>query len=121
MMIKYSNCYFILYYIPVLEPLKFLKLSFQLLVRYKFHETCILFCEIDINVQLFQFILFVLFHCNFEETKAAFVGFEVLTSVTMKSSVFWDITPCSLVKVSRCFRGTYEYHLHLHDQRVNQA
>jgi hypothetical protein len=23
------------------------------------------------------------------------VGFEVLTAVVMKSSVFWDITPCS--------------------------
>jgi hypothetical protein len=27
------------------------------------------------------------------------VGFEVLTAVVMKSSVFWDITPCSPLKV----------------------
>jgi hypothetical protein len=26
-----------------------------------------------------------------------FIGFEVLTAVTMKSSVFWDITSCSPV------------------------
>jgi hypothetical protein len=32
---------------------------------------------------------------------AAAVGFEVLTGVVMKSSVFWDITPCSPLKVSR--------------------
>jgi hypothetical protein len=30
-----------------------------------------------------------------------FVGFEVLTPVVMKSSVFWDITPCSPLKVNR--------------------
>jgi hypothetical protein len=27
-----------------------------------------------------------------------FVGFEVLIVVAMKSSVFWDVTPCSPVK-----------------------
>jgi hypothetical protein len=26
------------------------------------------------------------------------VGFEVLTEVTMKSTVFWDMTPCSQKK-----------------------
>jgi hypothetical protein len=26
------------------------------------------------------------------------VGFEVLTPVLMKSTVFWDITPCSPLK-----------------------
>jgi hypothetical protein len=40
-----------------------------------------------------------------------FVGFEVLTAVVMKSSVFWDITPCSPLKVNRCFGGTYRIHL----------
>jgi hypothetical protein len=29
------------------------------------------------------------------------VGFEVLTAVIMKSSVFWDITLCSTLKVKR--------------------
>jgi hypothetical protein len=28
------------------------------------------------------------------------IGFEVLTAVTMKCSVFWHITPCSPVKVT---------------------
>jgi hypothetical protein len=28
------------------------------------------------------------------------VGFEVLTAVFVKNSVFWAITPCSLLKVN---------------------
>jgi hypothetical protein len=30
-----------------------------------------------------------------------YVGFEVLTAVVMKSTVFWDITPCILLSVNR--------------------
>jgi hypothetical protein len=30
--------------------------------------------------------------------KKHFVGSEILTAVVMKSSVFWDITPCSPLK-----------------------
>jgi hypothetical protein len=37
---------------------------------------------------------------------AAVVETEVLTAVVMKSSIFWDITPCSPLKVNRCFRRT---------------
>jgi hypothetical protein len=40
-----------------------------------------------------------------------FVGFEVLTPVVMKSSIFWDIKPCSPLKVNRRFGGTYRLHL----------
>jgi hypothetical protein len=29
-----------------------------------------------------------------------FVGYEVLTAVVMKSSVFWDITPCNPIEDS---------------------
>jgi hypothetical protein len=32
-----------------------------------------------------------------------FVGSEVLTAVVMKSIIFWDITPCSQLKVNRRF------------------
>jgi hypothetical protein len=35
--------------------------------------------------------------------KALFVGFEVLTSVVMKSSIFWGITMCSSLKFNRRF------------------
>jgi hypothetical protein len=34
------------------------------------------------------------------------VGFEVLTAEVMQSSIFWDITPCSLLKENRRFGGT---------------
>jgi hypothetical protein len=37
----------------------------------------------------------------------------------MKSSIFWDITPCTLLKVNRRFGGTYR--LHLQSRRINQA
>jgi hypothetical protein len=37
----------------------------------------------------------------------------------MKSIIFWDMTPCSLLSCNRCFRGTYR--LHLQGQRNNSA
>jgi hypothetical protein len=40
-----------------------------------------------------------------------FVGFEVLTVVIMKSTIFWVITPCSPLKVNPRFGGTYRLHL----------
>jgi hypothetical protein len=46
-------------------------------------------------------------------------GFEVLTAVVMKSSVFWDITPYNPLKVNRCFRGTCG--LHFQGRRKRQA
>jgi hypothetical protein len=47
------------------------------------------------------------------------VGFEVLTAVVMKSSVFCAITPCSPFKGNRCFRGTCRPHLQ--GQRISQV
>jgi hypothetical protein len=47
------------------------------------------------------------------------VGFEVLTVVVMKSSVFWDITTCSPLKVNQRFGETCC--LHLQGWRVSQA
>jgi hypothetical protein len=46
-------------------------------------------------------------------------GFEVLTAVVMKSTVFWDITPCSPLKVNRHFGGAYR--LHLKGRTISQA
>jgi hypothetical protein len=37
----------------------------------------------------------------------------------MKSTIFWDITPCSPLKVKLRFGGTYR--LHLHGRRISQA
>jgi hypothetical protein len=38
------------------------------------------------------------------------VGFQVLTAVAMKISVFWDITPCSTWKVSQLLGGAFCLH-----------
>jgi hypothetical protein len=35
----------------------------------------------------------------------SWVGFEVLTAVSMKIAVFWVVAPCSLVEVYQRFRG----------------
>jgi hypothetical protein len=37
-----------------------------------------------------------------ESTKYSFenIGFEVLTVVIIKSSIFWDIMPCHLLKIN---------------------
>jgi hypothetical protein len=37
--------------------------------------------------------------------------FEVFTVVVMKSIIFWDVTPCSLLSFNRRFGGTYRLHL----------
>jgi hypothetical protein len=47
-----------------------------------------------------------------------FAGFEVLTSVVMKSSIFWDITQCSPLKVNHSFGGTR--HHHFPSRRISQ-
>jgi hypothetical protein len=44
-------------------------------------------------------------------------GFEVLTAVVMKSTIFWDLMLCTLLKVNQHFRGTC--HLHLHGRRIS--
>jgi hypothetical protein len=38
-----------------------------------------------------------------------FVGFEVLIVMVMKSSILWDVTPCSPFKVNQCFGGTFSW------------
>lgn len=45
---------------------------------------------------------------------------NVLTAVIIMSSGFWDITPCSPMKVYQHFRGTY-YHFHLQWWSKSQA
>jgi hypothetical protein len=41
------------------------------------------------------------------QTQCTYVGPEVLTMVVMNSSVFWDMTSCSPVKVNRRFGRTW--------------
>jgi hypothetical protein len=42
-----------------------------------------------------------------KETGVNSVGFEVLTVLTVKSTIFWVAMPCSSIEVHQCFRGTY--------------
>jgi hypothetical protein len=44
------------------------------------------------------------------EIRISNVGFEVLTPVFMKSTIFWDITPYSPLKVNRRFGETFRLH-----------
>jgi hypothetical protein len=45
------------------------------------------------------------------QTPRIYVGFEVFTAVVMKSAIFWDMTPCSLLSCNRRFWGRYRLHL----------
>jgi hypothetical protein len=47
------------------------------------------------------------------------VGFQVLTAVVMKSTIFWNIILRSLLKVNRHFRGNCR--LYLQGPRISQA
>jgi hypothetical protein len=50
--------------------------------------------------------------------KAKYIArFEVAMLMSLKSAIFWDVMPCSLVKVYSYFKGMYC--LHLHGQRVS--
>jgi hypothetical protein len=50
---------------------------------------------------------------------SGYILFEVLTAVVMNSLIFWDITPCSPLKVNWCFGRTCR--LHLQGRRISQA
>jgi hypothetical protein len=58
------------------------------------------------------------FKCHVK-TCCNIVGFEVLTAAVMKSSIFWNIMLCSLLKVSRSFGDMCC--LYLQSQRSSQA
>jgi hypothetical protein len=68
--------------------------------------------ETDIRMQL----ALQMFLHQFTNT---YVWFEILTTVVMKISIFWIITPCSPLKANQRFGRTN--HLHLQVWRINQA
>jgi hypothetical protein len=47
-----------------------------------------------------------------EKNEIFYIIFEVLTMVVMKSFVFWDIMPCSPLKVNKHFREMCALHLY---------
>jgi hypothetical protein len=46
---------------------------------------------------------------------------EVLTTMPMKSTIFWDVTPCSAVGVYESFRGICCLHLQVQSTRKKQT
>jgi hypothetical protein len=54
---------------------------------------------------------------NLKEDPIPKIGFEVIAAVSMKISIFCDITLCIPVKFNRGFGGTCR--LHLHGRSIN--
>jgi hypothetical protein len=52
--------------------------------------------------------------------KVYYLGFEVLTAVVTKSSIFRILLPCSPLKISRNFGGKCHLHLQGISQAINQ-
>lgn len=44
------------------------------------------------------------FQCSLNNMSGE-LGFEVLTVLVVKSSILWDVMPCTPVKVNQCFGG----------------
>jgi hypothetical protein len=47
-------------------------------------------------------------------------GVEVLTTMVMKSTIFWDITQCRQLNVFRRFGGTYRLHLQSRKNKLSK-
>jgi hypothetical protein len=47
---------------------------------------------------------------TWENHVTVFVRFFILTAACMKMNPFWDVGPCSLVKIGRLVRGAYCLH-----------
>jgi hypothetical protein len=64
------------------------------------------------NVSSFVCLLIEIMHKNITNNNNTYcVGFEVLATVVVESSVVWDMKPCSLLEVNRLFGETYRLHL----------
>jgi hypothetical protein len=64
-----------------------------------------------------EFIPVFVFH--FASNQYIYLRFEVLTAVVMKSTILWDISPCSPLSVNQCFGATYR--LSLQGQKIRWA
>jgi hypothetical protein len=62
-----------------------------------------------------KYFLYALYLTN----SSIYVGFEILTAVTIKITILWGVRPCSLVEFHRHFRATHS--LHLEGRRASQA
>jgi hypothetical protein len=77
--------------------------------------SCILTIPLLLHVGITQQWLFLWLHSScFQQIRHNNnnnVGFEVLTPVVMKNSIFWNITSRSPLRVNWYFGGTYRLHL----------
>jgi hypothetical protein len=48
------------------------------------------------------------------------IRFEIPTAVSIMTTVFWDVAPCSLVDGYQCFEGTFSLRLQ-HTQKTEAA
>jgi hypothetical protein len=80
-------------------------------------------CKVQsLYLLLFPFLAFFALlrtHVEFYRTPVQDIEFEVLRAVVIKSSVFWDTTPCIPFKSNRSFGGTIR--LHFQGQRISQS
>jgi hypothetical protein len=58
--------------------------------------------------------------CYIPEDRTLHVGLEVPTAVVLKSTIVWDITPWSPLRVNRRFRGTYRLHLQSRKNKLSK-
>jgi hypothetical protein len=109
---KHSSIpYVLLHYITIIIPLHFLQDgSFN--NKASAIHTSLLFYTF---VHLFYILLFHQYLLYSLYLKILLVvlnfRFEVLTAMTMKNPVLWNIMPCSQVKVNLCFGGAYSLSL----------
>jgi hypothetical protein len=94
----------------------------HLSVRFHFY------CKLELKAQILREIsgyIFIkwkknLVRCMLRISTITYVVFEVLTAVVMKSTNFWDITPCSPLSVNRRFGGTYRLHLQARKNKLSK-
>jgi hypothetical protein len=68
------------------------------------------------HLKIFVIYIYIVWSDKYEKK---YIIFEVLTAVVMKSCIYWDITPCSPLKVNRRYGGIFR--LHLQGWRISQA
>jgi hypothetical protein len=66
-----------------------------------------LFLPVFLGVSFLSFLLLLLYFSSPSVNKIRYqAGFDVLTVATMKIAVFWDVTPCILLKRYQRLGGT---------------
>jgi hypothetical protein len=79
------------------------------LLRFDFASLCFYFISLSPDHIRLRLNFFLRSFMNFRSK--VFAGFEALTDVLMRNSIFWDKTPCTPLKVSSLFGDIYLFHL----------